>query len=230
MGLKLIDVRWATRTNKSARFTIPIDLIRHIWKAEKELKELREFAVCILKEDNKIVIEVPENLVGRGILSSEDEKRLIEAYLKHSRVQIGRFYTDRVIDVASFYHDKNKFQWEKRNLISLLEKRFEKDVSLLSKRELHFVSAGRIAECMASIFLDFQEIEEERVSSLIEDIQQIKNEYLEVANLLKALESSISQGLLSEKDAREIREFLKYRSQNLRNYLEKIKSIIGSEI
>lgn len=226
MALELVEIRWATKANGSARFTIPIQLIRDVWKVNKELREFKEFAICILKENDKILLEIPENLIGKGILSPEDERRLIEAHLKHRRVQIGRLYIERVMDTASFYYDKGKFQWEITNLKGLLERMFEKDAFLLKNRELHFVSAGRMAECMASILLDLQEIEEEKVSSLVEDIKQIKNEYLKVTNLLNGLESSISQGRLSEKDTKVVRDFLKYRSQNLRSYLEKIKSIL----
>lgn len=224
MDLKFAGVRWATKTNGSARVTIPIDVVKSMWK-----EEIRDLPVCIIKEDDKILLDLPENVMNKGFLSPEDEKRLMDEYLKYRRAQVGNLYIKTVESMARLYYEKEKFDREKRIFLNKLEKMLEKNAGIFKERELHFISAGRIAECMASIFLDLQELEEENISSLLEEIKQMKGELNSINSSIKELDLAISRGQVSERDVKEVKGVLEYRSKILKERLEKIRKAIEED-
>lgn|GEM_PF-5016216 len=214
MSLKFIAIRWATKTDESARVTIPIVLVRDFWKIEKA----ESFALCFFVQDDKVSLDLPERIIK--LLPPEEREKLVEEYRKYRRAEVFKIYLETLEDIVRCEPEIRKRRMQM--FFDKLQEMINKDAGLLKERELHFISTGKITGCMASMFLDLQEVEEESISHLLYEIERLKTEIKSITSSLKELDLMASKGYPLQPDMEHIRRVLEYRYRILMERLEKI--------
>ena len=226
MPARLIDTRFTVPSKGAIRITLPKgEVFRNMWNAEQE-----RIAVCILDDDGRVVLHPVYRVLGKGILSPEDEEKVKEACIEQSKRTIAEKYTQAVKKVVE-KGDTVTYHEELRKLKRLIEELFSQDVFNLkgikipTGRDLRFASTDRIAEVAMAILLDVWQLEEEDFSFLVEEVNRIKEEFVTFTGLLEKLNALVRSGKIPEKEAETIGAFLKYRIRMLKNRLDRIAQL-----
>jgi len=237
MDYELVDVREVIPSGGSVKITIPMKLVREVWKkAELRLSEGRvgatltfvpKFMVCFIKSDGKILMELPEAVL-RSDEYPEELKRNVRArvveYLKRKYSdEVGKLFERLVRRELSEDGFRLKLDKLKRELADAA--RTFRDT--FSERELHFIVAGEFDRFLSLASMERERVKEEAFKDLLEEVERVVDEVRRLKELLGLLDDRFKEGWISEKTYEMLRERFLGELSLAEGRLDKLRDVVG---
>jgi len=216
MELEYIDIRDALGSGGSAKVTIPMKMVKQVWKkVEEEPKENlgrpgeirtltspKNFPVCFIRGDAKLIIELPENAMRSLDYPEDIREKIRQEWSKYQR----RLLADEWDKLCEKCAKGNLSELEIEEQFSKLRTKFKEMArsqrAVFSERELHFISADKLDQLIVNISIDNEREKDESFLSLIDDATHFNNELKAIKNTLRELEHGFSEGRVARNNTR----------------------------
>jgi hypothetical protein len=196
MVYRYISMRVAVPSGGSYKVTIPMAILREVWgKSSRDVRYGESFPVCFIQSNNKIILELPENVLRSEEYSRELKVRVREDWHTYNRRIVVKEY-DRIVRVAlssqRFDVVFEEFKRRVQDMVMTYRGAF-------SSRELRFVETGEIDSLMAALLLAEEAEKEEELTSLLYDVRRFVGEVGEIKKMLAMLDQSLADGVISKR-------------------------------
>jgi hypothetical protein len=237
MEIEFIDIRETFESGGSVKVTIPMEMVRRWEKTKERLSEgmpgmllisIKKFPICYIRNDGKLILELPENIMKSGDYPTELIEKVREALIK---LRVGEFsnqYESYLREFISGRISEQEFNNEAGKISESLRNEAKGYVNSLGKRELHFVATDDMEQLLATESMDEERKNEENFHSLMDDVKKIKDEADEIKGLIEKLEKGYQQKKISKIKYEIFRERLLGKETLIENRLKRLQKLVCS--
>lgn len=241
MSYKLMDIREVLHSGGSIKVTIPIKIVRDIWKKAKiTLSEgtpgatftfVEKFPVCFILFDEKVVMDIPENVLESDEYPEYIKSRVMEELGKIKKRRLSEKLNKLCEELAKGVITESEFDRRLEYLGKDLKNLARLYKKLFKDRELRFISLGELDQLLASSLLE-EEIEaEEDLTFILGYIKETRHKLENMKQVLEGLDQMLKVGKISKKLYYNLREryllrldFIKRRQKKI---IEAVKGLEG---
>lgn len=196
-------MREALRSGGSLKVTIPIDIVEEVW--EKRTEE--GFPLCFFLENKKIIIKLLEDVLEHKEDYPKDViKQVEQEYLKYRKKQYGKRIKKLDEKLARGQITKEMYKVYLERIFNELVQNSSKFSELFTPEELHFIKVSDVNQYIISLFSKLEEEKEEDFRWLISEVNNLKNEVVNLKNLLTSLEEEYRKGKLKDNEYKALKD------------------------
>jgi len=216
MEIEYIDMRDTLPSGGSVKITIPMKIVKEIWKkTEEKLSEgrpgvsltfVKKFPVCFFKSDKKIILDLPENVISSREYPVEVVEKVKEEMIKYQAKIFAKQYEDMLRNLVTGKISKYTFEKEVKRILGNLNKVSEGLKQILSQRDLRFIATVDLERLLVSMTIEEEKEREERFLSLMDEVKSFKEDIENIKELLKKLEHAFKEERINKKYYEIVRE------------------------
>jgi len=236
-----MDIREVLHSGGSVKVTIPIKIVRDLWKKAKvKLSEgmpgatftfVEKFPVCFILLNGKVVMDIPENVLKSDEYPDNIKSKVMEELGKIRKRRLSEELNKLCEELAKGVITESEFDRRLEYLRKDLKELARLYKKLFKDRELHFISSGHLEHLLASFLLDEEKEAEEEITSILEYVKKTKYEYENMKQVLEDLNRTLRAGKISKKLYDNLRERyllkLDFIKQRQRRLIESVKDLEG---